>query len=156
MAGGPAGFSLGFSCPDLLRILLTRIKIARTGLSPSTDGLSMPFRFFLYLFLAVLLPQIRLNVSGLGCAAFARHYLRYHCCFLFLLLLRCFSSEGSLLVSRYHLYGGLPHSDIRGLSVICTSPRLFAAYHVLLRLAEPRHSPYALVCFYCSKLCLYY
>lgn len=146
MAGGPAGFSLGFSCPDLLRILLTRIKIARTGLSPSSDGLSMPFRFFLYLFLAVLLPRIRLNVSGLGCAAFARHYLRYHCCFLFLLLLRCFSSEGSLLVSRYHLYGGLPHSDIRGLSVICTSPRLFAAYHVFRRLSVPRHPPCALSC----------
>ena len=28
--------------------------------------------------------------------------------------------------------------------VICTSPQLFAAYHVLLRLWEPRHPPYAL------------
>ena len=34
--------------------------------------------------------------SGLGSSAFARRYLRNHCCFLFLRLLRCFSSPGSL------------------------------------------------------------
>ena len=37
-----------------------------------------------------------------------------------------------------------PHSDICGLMDICSSPQLFAAYHVLLRLLVPRHSPYAL------------
>ena len=37
-----------------------------------------------------------------------------------------------------------PHSDIPGSKVICTSPRLFAAYHVLRRLSVPRHSPCAL------------
>ena len=42
---------------------------------------------------------------------------------------------------------GLPHSDIRGSRVICTSPRLFAAYHVLHRLREPRHPPSALAYF---------
>ena len=30
----------------------------------------------------------------MGCSAFARHYLRNHCCFLFLRVLRCFSSPG--------------------------------------------------------------
>ncbi len=39
---------------------------------------------------------------------------------------------------------GLPHSEIIGSMVICTSPKLIAAYHVLLRLLEPRHPPYAL------------
>jgi hypothetical protein len=39
---------------------------------------------------------------------------------------------------------GFPHSDIRGLSNVCFYPRLFAAYHVLLRLPVPRHSPCAL------------
>ena len=43
--------------------------------------------------------------------------------------------------------GGLPHSDICGLTVICTYPQLVAAYHVLLRLKEPRHPPYALIYF---------
>ena len=36
---------------------------------------------------------------------------------------------------------GFPHSDIRGSSRIRRSPRLFAAYHVLLRLREPQASP---------------
>ena len=39
---------------------------------------------------------------------------------------------------------GFPHSDIRGSGLICSSPRLFAACHVLLRLLMPRHPPYAL------------
>ena len=39
---------------------------------------------------------------------------------------------------------GFPHSDIRGSKLISSLPRLFAGYHVLLRLSVPRHSPYAL------------
>ena len=39
---------------------------------------------------------------------------------------------------------GLSHSDISGSSLVCKSPELFAAYHVFLRLQEPRHPPYAL------------
>ena len=39
---------------------------------------------------------------------------------------------------------GLSHSEIRGSKAICASPRLIAAYHVLHRLQEPRHPPYAL------------
>ena len=44
-------------------------------------------------------------------------------------------------------HSGLPHSDICGSTLVCSSPQLFAAYHVLLRLQEPRHPPYALICF---------
>ena len=40
---------------------------------------------------------------------------------------------------------GLPHSDTCGSIRMCQSPQLFAAYHVLLRLWEPRHPPYALI-----------
>ena len=39
---------------------------------------------------------------------------------------------------------GFPHSDILGSKLVCSSPRLIAAYHVLHRLLAPRHSPYAL------------
>ena len=39
---------------------------------------------------------------------------------------------------------GFPHSDICGSTIICTSPQLFAAYHVFLRLLVPRHPPCAL------------
>ena len=38
-----------------------------------------------------------------------------------------------------------PHSDISGSMDICSSPKLFAAYHVLHRLLVPRHPPYALI-----------
>ena len=39
-----------------------------------------------------------------------------------------------------------PHSEIRGSWDICSSPRLFAAYHVFHRLLVPRHPPCALFC----------
>ena len=39
---------------------------------------------------------------------------------------------------------GFPHSDIHGSKDICSSPWLFAAYHVLHRLSVPRHPPCAL------------
>ena len=41
---------------------------------------------------------------------------------------------------------GFPHSDICGSRDICSSPQLFAAYHVFRRLLVPRHPPCALSC----------
>ena len=41
---------------------------------------------------------------------------------------------------------GFPHSEICGSMLICSSPQLIAACHVLRRLPMPRHSPYALLC----------
>ena len=40
---------------------------------------------------------------------------------------------------------GFPHSDISGSMDICSSPKLFAAYHVFHRLLVPRHPPCALL-----------
>ncbi len=45
-----------------------------------------------------------------------------------------------------------PHSDICGSQLICSSPQLFAACHVLPRRHVPRHPPYAL----CSLIVLVY
>ena len=47
---------------------------------------------------------------------------------------------------------GFPHSDISGSSDICSSPKLFAAYHVFHRLLVPRHPPYALSCMTNSRM----
>ena len=44
---------------------------------------------------------------------------------------------------------GFPHSDICGSWDICSSPQLFAAYHVFLRLLVPRHPPCALISLTC-------
>ena len=41
--------------------------------------------------------------------------------------------------------GEFPHSEISGSMLICSSPKLIAAYHVFHRLPVPRHSPCALV-----------
>ena len=93
-----------------------------------------------------------ITTIGLGSSSFARHYSRNRFFFLFLWVLRCFSSPRSLHI-HYFTYVWItgillpvefPHSDIHGLSDICSYPWLFAAYHVLLRLLVPRHSPYAL------------
>ena len=106
---------------------------------------------------AVLLPHDCRNNHGLGYFHFARRYFGNRCFFLLLLLLRCFSSEGLLLTVLGLLPNGLSHSEISGSHLVCKSPELIAAYHVLRRLQEPRHPPYALSYFlttltypYCS------
>ena len=39
---------------------------------------------------------------------------------------------------------GFPHSEISGSKLVCSSPKLIAACHVLHRLSTPRHPPSAL------------
>ena len=96
----------------------------------------------------ILQPRRCRNIDGLGYSAFARHYLRNHFCFLLLWVLRCFSSPRSPPFRDVRpAPDGLPHSDIPASRVICTYTGLFAAYHVLLRLREPRHPPSALAYF---------
>ena len=93
-----------------------------------------------------------ISSSGLGSSYFARHYSRNRVFFLFLQVLRCFSSLRSLpihyfthvWITRFFFLAEFPHSDICGSMDICSSPQLFAAYHVLLRLLVPRYPPYAL------------
>ncbi len=52
-----------------------------------------------------------------------------------------FASYAYGFSARYRVFalGGFPHSDISGSQVACTSPKLFAAGHVLHRLFVPRH-----------------
>ena len=93
------------------------------------------------------------SVSTLGLAsfAFARHYSQNLGWFLFLALLRCFSSGGSPRIPMYSVYDawgfscGLLHSEICGSKCTYHSPQLIAVNHVLHRLPMPRHSPCALI-----------
>ena len=71
----------------------------------------------------VLQPQYCRNNTGLGCSNFARRYYRNHFCFLFLRVLRCFSSPG-LPPCGYYIFNivGCPirkSSDQR----VCAPPR---------------------------------
>ena len=93
MEGGPSAFPQGFSCLVVLRILLGVFQISCTRLSLSLAGLPRPFYYLPHCHIAVHTPSCTHN--GLGSSAFARRYLRNRCFFLFLRLLRCFSSPGS-------------------------------------------------------------
>ena len=68
---------------------------ARTGLSPSAGRLSRRFRSHQSCLLPALQPPHGLDRAGLGCSPVARRYWGNHFCFLFLRVLRCFSSPGS-------------------------------------------------------------
>ena len=90
---------------------------------------------------------------GLAFFPFARRYLGNRFFFLFLPLLRCFSSRRSPCKAIYSLCSdralpsaGFPHSDISGSLAMCASPKLFAAFCVLHRSLMARQPPFALLC----------
>ena len=96
-------FSLGGWSPRLpTRFLVSRgtldpamlPSLSHTGLSPSLAGFPKTVLLSSSVTYAVRTP--RCTHRGLGSAGFARRYFRYRCFFLFLRLLRCFSSPGSL------------------------------------------------------------
>ena len=133
---GPRRFGQDSTCPALLRCHLRFIQVTRTGLSPSTAALSKAFWFLDESLLMVLQPRHVRKRIGLGSAPFARHYSGYRLFFLFLRVLRCFSSPGSPSLTGVHGLQpcGLPHSEMLGSIPVCRSPSLFAAYHVFHRL----------------------
>ena len=92
-----------------------------------------------------------ISTFGLASSAFARHYLRNLGWFLFLALLRCFSSGGSPRMTilftircKSIAFAGCPIRKSTDIATIYVSPWLIAVNHVLLRLPVPRHSPCAL------------
>ena len=122
---------------------------------------SHPVSVHVDIHIVVLQPLLCRNITGLGFFPFARHYSGNHYCFLFLCLLRCFSSAGSRIYAVILQITRFPHSEITGSILICKSPVLIAAYHVLHRLWEPRHPPCTLSYFLLRlrllrrKVCLY-
>ena len=91
------------------------------------------------------------GADGLGWFPFARRYLGNHYCFLFLRLLRCFSSPRLPQQPMYSAEDtatlpavGFPIQTSPDQSLFSSSPKLIAAYHVFHRLLTPRHPPFAL------------
>ena len=124
-------------------------KASATGLSPSAAPLSRRPR------LASVPPQARSYNPGdarrrprFGLLPFRSPLLGESLdYFLFLRVLRCFSSPRSPPPHRKGdtgKAGGLSHSETRGSKATCAYPRIIAACHVLHRLREPRHPPCAL------------
>ena len=96
---GPGRFTQDSSCPALLRIplrfVLLRIPDCHRLWSyfPECSARRMSCDS------VVLQPRNCRNNCGLGSSPFARHYWGNHCYFLFLRVLRCFSSPRWLLTS---------------------------------------------------------
>ena len=97
LRGGPRLFPQGSTCLVVLWILLPVIRFRLRGFHPLWLAFPKPFRYPLTMTSAVRTPEC--THPGLGSFPFARRYLGNHCCFLFLRLLRCFSSPGSLYMA---------------------------------------------------------
>ena len=125
-------------------------QISRTGLSPSLAGFPKTIllssyndvcspnpglhaiRFGLFPVRSPLLTESHVVFSSSGYLDVSVHRVPFHSLWIGLWILEVFSSR-------------FPHSDISGSMDICSSPKLFAAYHVFHRLLVPRHPPYALI-----------
>ena len=137
MGGGPPDFPQGFSCLVVLRIPLAVFRFRIRGFHPLLPAFPKPFCYPTTHLLRSITPEDK--SSGLGCFHFARHYFGNRVFFLFLRVLRCFSSPGSLCMAMYS-----PCSD-RGLLCQVSPFRnlrvkgyllLTAAYRSLSRLSS--------------------
>ena len=142
----PTGFHVSGGTLDTARSLA----VSFTGLLPSLAHLPRWFYYRFRMLNAVRNPE-GITTLGLASSRFARRYFGNLGWFLFLRLLRCFSSAGlpphSYLIHyavMEYCSTGFPHSEIHESMDICSSSWLIAACHVLLRLLMPRHSSYAL------------
>jgi hypothetical protein len=121
--------------PPYLGFLLFTVSLRVRDFHALRSGFPTRFHFLHNVRPEVLQPRQCRNIHGLGYSPFDRHYSENRFFFLFLQVLRCFSS-----LRLPHLAmvpglqpGGLSHSDTAGSTLVCKSPALFAAYHVLLR-----------------------
>ena len=125
-------------------------QLSRTGLSPSPAGFPKTIllnlsdqlrgpnpgmhapRFGLFRFRSPLLTESHVVFSSSGYLDVSVHRVPFLTLCIGVRILEVCSS-------------GFPHSEISGSKDICSSPKLFAAYHVFHRLSVPRHPPCALI-----------
>ena len=149
MRGGPRIFPQGSTCPVVLWILPRCLGLRLRGSHPLRPAFPGPFRCPPQPLVQSEPRRARAPVWALPVPLAATPGITV-----------VFSSSGYLDVSVRRvppvklwihltvpevLSGGFPHSDTRGSMDICSSPRLFAAYRVFLRLSVPRHPPCALL-----------
>ena len=142
---GPGWFTQDSSCPALLRMPLRFDSLRVRDYHPlwtdfpdcsthetSCDG-------------AVLQPRWRLNAAGLGSSPLARHYWGNHSYFLFLRVLRCFSSPRSPPLKVDVVPSGrrvVPFGDPR----VKGHLRLTAAFRSLSRPSSPPRAKASAMC----------
>ncbi len=136
MPDGAGRFERGFTCPALLRILLLYINLPLRGSHPLWPDFPVSSSSFIFQISQSYNPKAA--VTTLVWANPRSLATTYG-------ITIVFSSSGYLDVSVHRVrlrlsritclqHAGLPHSEISGLKVICTSPKLIAACHVLPRL----------------------
>ena len=97
MGGGPPDFQQGFSCLVVLWIPLALFQFQVRGFHSLWLVFPEPFFYLPSHLLRSITPQDKSH--GLGSFPFARRYSGNRCFFLFLRVLRCFSSPGSLCMT---------------------------------------------------------
>ena len=123
-------FSLTGLSPSLAgfpKTILLKLKNQLCGPNPRVHA---PW-FGLFRFRSPLLPESHVVFSSSGYLDVSAHRVPY-------IWLCIHHMLTEVLSARF------PHSDISGSQDMCSSPKLFAAYHVFHRLLVPRHPPYAL------------
>lgn len=132
---GPPIFNQDFSCPDLLFVTTILLVFVYGAIT-----------LFGWLFQTILLTSQTYDNWALSLSLATTQEISVD-----------FFSYGYLDVSvlrvrflnlciqlRMTSRAGFPHSDISGSMSVADSPKLFAGYHVFLRLLLPRHPPCAL------------
>ena len=150
LRGGPRSFHQGSTCLDVLWIPPCRLLLRIRGFHPLWPAFPKPFCWIPQSVvrseprdarIPVWPPPLSLAATyGIDVSFFSSGYLDVS--------VRRVPLRALWIGARMHgvFPCGFPHSDIRGSTGICPSPRLFAACHVLLRLPVPRHPPCALTC----------
>ena len=119
---------------------------------------SQPVQLQFNIHIVVLQPPYCRNNIGLGFFPFARHYLGNHYCFLFLCLLRCFSSAGLRYCNQSSTSQVSPFGNLRINSYV----PIPVAYRSLSRPSSPLRAQAFPVCSYllsfvdCSTCCFRY
>ena len=151
LRGGPRSFHQGSTCLDVLWILLRFIRFRVRGFHPLWPAFPKPFYYPLKSrvqsephgarTMVWALPVSLAATSGIDVSFFSSGYLD----------VSVHRVPLRTLWIGVRIHGvcpcGFPHSEICGSMDICSSPQLFAAYHVFHRLSVPRHPPCALISF---------
>lgn len=147
MRSGLRSFTRRFTCAVLLRNTLGSDRISSTGLSPSMAALSRAFYYRHKFHDGVLQPRKDKSLR-FGLFRFRSPLLTESLRFLFLCVLRCFNSAGSLCIPMYSVcngqllhWSGFPIRRSPDQSALTAPRSLSQLCHVLLSLLSPRHPP---------------
>ena len=125
--------------PAYFFVCLVPISIPYTGISPSASVLSSTFYFSSIYISHQATPRSLAATQGISFDFFSFGYLDVSVPQVRFIIL-CIH-----IMMTTSLWPGSPIRTSLAITVVSTSLKLFAEYHVLLRLLLPRHPPFALL-----------